>query len=102
MNEQLARASLFSIIEGGHTFWCAEISTHGALTVYNKLLNGGYDPVKYEKLITALRATSGDKVLTEIDQHYARLITPADSDWPEQLNDLAAPPIGLIVNLRKY
>jgi DNA protecting protein DprA len=25
------------------------------------------------------------------------LVTPADEDWPEQLNDLAAPPIGLIV-----
>ena len=97
MNEQLARACLFSIIEGGHTFWCAEISTHGALAVYNKLVNGGYDPIKYEKLITNLRQTNGDKILTEIDKHYARLITPDDEDWPEQLNDLAAPPIGLIL-----
>ena len=97
MNEQLARACLFSIIEGGHTFWCAEISTHGALAVYNKLLNGGYDPIKYEKLITNLRQTDGDKILTEINKHYARLITPDDEDWPEQLNDLAAPPIGLIL-----
>lgn len=97
MNEQLARACLFSIVEGGHTFWCAEISTHGALAVYNKLLNGGYDPIKYEKLITNLRQTDGDKILTEIDKHYARLITPDDKDWPEQLNDLAAPPIGLIL-----
>ena len=97
MNEQLARACLFSIIEGGHTFWCAEISTHGALAVYNKLLNGGYDPIKYEKLITNLRQTNGDKILSEIDKHYARLITPDDEDWPEQLNDLAAPPIGLIL-----
>jgi len=96
MNEQLARACLFSVVEGGHTFWCAEISTHGALAVYNKLLNGGYDPIKYEKLITNLRETNGDKILTEIDKHYARLITPDDEDWPEQLNDLAAPPIGLI------
>ena len=97
MNEQLARACLFSIVEGGHTFWCAEISTHGALAVYNKLLNGGYDPIKYEKLITNLRETNGDKILTEIDKHYARLITPDDEDWPDQLNDLAAPPIGLIL-----
>jgi DNA protecting protein DprA len=97
MNEQLARACLFSIVEGGHTFWCAEISTHGALAVYNKLLNGGYDPIKYEKLITNLRETNGDKILTEIDKHYARLITPDEEDWPEQLNDLAAPPIGLIL-----
>ena len=97
MNEQLARACLFSIVEGGHTFWCAEISTHGALAVYNKLLNGGYDPIKYEKLITNLRETNGDKILAEIDKHYARLITPDDEDWPDQLNDLAAPPIGLIL-----
>ncbi len=55
MNEYLARAALFSIIEGGHTFWCAEISTNGALFVYNKLLNGGYDPIKYEKLINTMR-----------------------------------------------
>lgn len=97
MNEYLARAALFSIIEGGHTFWCAEIFTNGALFVYNKLLNGGYDPIKYEKLINTLRATNGDKVLSEIDKHYARLITPSDDDWPEQLNDLAAPPIGLVL-----
>jgi DNA protecting protein DprA len=97
MNEHLARAALFSTIEGGHTFWCAEISSHGALKVYNKLLNGGYDPIKYEKLITTLRATNSDQILSEIDKHYARLITPADDDWPEQLNDLAAPPIGLII-----
>jgi len=97
MNEQLARACLFSIVEGGHTFWCAEISTHGALAVYNKLLNGGYDPIKYEKLISSLRETNGDRIMTEIDKHYARLITPDDEDWPEQLNDLAAPPIGLIL-----
>ena len=97
MNEQLARAALFSIIEGGHTFWCAEISTNGAHFVYNKLLNGGYDPIKYEKLINTLRATNGDTVLSEIDKHYARLITPSDDDWPEQLNDLAAPLIGLVL-----
>ena len=97
MNEHLARAALLSNIEGGHTFWSAEISTHSPLTVYNKLLNGGYDPIKYEKLISNLRLTNADMLLSEIDKHYARLVTPADEDWPEQLNDLAAPPIGLIV-----
>ncbi|MBU3734762.1 MAG: DNA-protecting protein DprA [Candidatus Planktophila sp.] len=97
MNEELARAVLFSVIEGGHTFWCAEIATQGALAVYDKLLNGGYDPVKYEKLVANLRGASGDKVLTEIDRHFARFICPVDTDWPEQLNDLAAPPIGLIL-----
>ena len=97
MNELDARAILFSLIEGGQAFWSSEISTEGALTVYEKLLRGGYDSIKYEKLISSLRGTSGDQVLSEIDKHQARLITPIDEDWPVQVNDLAAPPIGLII-----
>jgi DNA protecting protein DprA len=97
MNELDARAILFSLIEGGQAFWSSEISTKGALAVYEKLLRGGYDSVKYEKLISSLRGISGDQVLSEIDKHQARLITPIDQDWPVQVNDLAAPPIGLII-----
>ena len=97
MNELFARAILFSVIEGGQSFWSAEISTKGALAVYEKLLKGGYDSIKYEKLLSSLRGINGDQVLSEIDKHHARLITPIDEDWPVQVNDLAAPPIGLIV-----
>jgi DNA protecting protein DprA len=97
MNELDARAILFSLIEGGQAFWSSEISTKCALAVYEKLLRGGYDSVKYEKLISSLRGISGDQVLSEIDKHQARLITPIDEDWPVQVNDLAAPPIGLII-----
>jgi len=97
MNELDARAILFSLIEGGQAFWSSEISTKGALAVYEKLLRGGYDSVKYEKLIRSLRSISSDQVLSEIDKHQARLITPIDQDWPVQVNDLAAPPIGLII-----
>ena len=97
MNELDARAILFSVVEGGQAFWSSEISTKGALAVYEKLLRGGYDPIKYEKLISSLRGISGDQVLSEIDKHQARLITPIDEDWPVQVNDLAAPPIGLII-----
>jgi DNA processing protein len=97
MNELEARAILFSVIEGGQAFWSSEISTKGALAVYEKLLHGGYDSIKYEKLISSLRGISGDQVLSEIEKHQARLITPIDQDWPVQVNDLAAPPIGLII-----
>jgi DNA processing protein len=48
-------------------------------------------------LISSLRRINGDQVLAEIDKHQARLITPIDDDWPNQLNDLAAPPLALIV-----
>jgi DNA protecting protein DprA len=97
MNEIDARAILFSAIEGGQVFWSSEISTKGALAVLEKLLRGGYDSIKHEKLITSLRGISGDQVLSEIDKHQARFITPIDQDWPVQVNDLAAPPIGLII-----
>ena len=97
MNELFARAILFSAIEGGQAYWSSEISSSGALAVYEKPLSGGYDSIKYEKLISSLRRINGDQVLAEIDKHQARLITPIDDDWPNQLNDLAAPPLALIV-----
>jgi DNA protecting protein DprA len=97
MNELLARVALFSAIEAGHPFWSSEISTQSALTVYEKLLSGGYDSIKNEKLISTLHQISPDQVLTEIDKHDARMITPIDEEWPVQVNDLAAPPIGLIL-----
>lgn len=97
MNELLARAALFSAIEAGHPFWSSEISTQSALVVYKRLLSGGYDSIKNEKLIFALGQISADQVLTDIDKYQARLITPIDDDWPKQVNDLAAPPIALIL-----
>ena len=97
MSELLARAALFSAVEGGHTFWSREIYDFGALHVYQKLMNGGYDPIKYEKLISEIREMQGDQVIEKIAQCGARLLTPLDDDWPEQVNDLANPPIALIV-----
>jgi DNA protecting protein DprA len=97
MNELLARAALFSAIEGGHTFWSREIYSNSALYVYEKLMNDGYDSIKYEKLIAELKLHSGEQVIAKVAEHHARLITPLDADWPHQLNDLLAPPIALII-----
>ena len=38
-----------------------------------------------------------DKALTEIADIGAQFISPIDSNWPPQLNDLAVPPLGLLV-----
>jgi DNA protecting protein DprA len=97
MSELLARAALFSAIEGGHTFWSREIYSNSALYVYEKLLNNGYDRIKYEKLIAEIKLHTGEQVLERIAQHAVRFVTPLDVDWPIQVNDLIAPPIGLIV-----
>jgi DNA protecting protein DprA len=97
MKEIVARAALFSAIEGGHSFWSREIYSNGAVYVYEKLINQGYDSIKYEKLITEIQQHTGEQVLERIAHHHVRLITPSDDDWPVQVNDLIAPPIALIV-----
>ena len=97
MNDLMARAALFSVIESGHKFWSQEIFKLGALDVHEKLIKGEYGLIKHEKLVSALQLTSGEKILELISTHGAQLLTPQDLDWPEQLNDLANPPIALVV-----
>ena len=79
MNELLARAALFSAIEGAHTFWSREIYSNSALYVYEKLMNNGYDSIKFEKLIAELKLHSGEQVLAKVAENHARLLNPTGS-----------------------
>jgi len=97
MSELMARARLFAAIEGGSTFWAREISSNGASYVLNRVLNSGYDPIKYARTIEKLKSISGDELLQSISQSGATFLTPHDSTWPQSVNDLAAPPIALVV-----
>lgn len=92
-----ARLALFANIEGGHTFWSSQISERGALVVYEKLLKEGYDRIKFEKLITNLKATKIDQIKDSLTNTGSIFLTPESPEWPETLNDLGAPPIGLVV-----
>lgn len=97
MKDLISRAALFNAIEAGHKFWSQEIFEYGPLDVYEKLINGGYGPNKHEKLISVLQLTSGEKVLETISTRGVKFLTPQDLEWPEQLNELANPPIALVV-----
>lgn len=97
MNERLARLALFSVIEGGDTFWSQEITMHGALSVYKKLQGAGYTSAKSSKVLERLRALDLLVVEKSIESAGAVFITPDSVEWPLQLKDLAAIPIGLIV-----
>jgi len=97
MNEAQARLALFSVIEGGHTFWSNEITTNGATHVHKKLLASGYDSVKYGKTMQALREVNYEEIAARIESAGAEFITPHSPNWPVALNDLAAIPIGLVV-----
>ena len=97
MNEREARAILFSAIEGGHPFWSQEIFAGSALIIYEKIRNGAYDAIKFDKLITALKTTSADQVLSSITAAHADFIIPGDAMWPLAVEELTTPPIGLVV-----
>ena len=97
MSELISRARLFSAVEGGSTFWAREVFTNGSTYVLERALNGGYDPVKYARTIEKLRASSADQLLQSISDAKATFLTPADSTWPQSVNDLAAPPIALVI-----
>lgn len=96
MNEREARAVLFSAIEGGHPFWSQEIFTHGAVKVITKLQDGGYEAIKFEKLIHSIPTISSDQVLSAIESTHSQFIVPGDAMWPSAVEDLANPPIALI------
>ena len=97
MKEIQTRLALFAAIEGGHVFWSQEIATYCSDHVYEKLIEGGYDGVKYGKTIDRLRTINVKEIVKSIDSAGAIFLTPDMEQWPDQLNELAAPPIGLVV-----
>ncbi|CAN2189136.1 Smf Predicted Rossmann fold nucleotide-binding protein involved in DNA uptake [Candidatus Nanopelagicaceae bacterium] len=97
MNDLNARLALFASIEAGTSFWSHEISTHGALDVYTRLKSGGYDRIKYAGVIEKVETLDTPALLTHIRGLSAEFITPESHEWPQQVNDLGVPPIGLIV-----
>ena len=92
-----ARAILFSCIEPGHFFWSAEISAHGPLKVLESILSASYPAEKTRVIITSIRAADVGQILYEIEKAGAQFLTPEHEHWPEGVNQLVNPPIGLVV-----
>ncbi len=97
MKDSQSRLALFAAIEGGHIFWSQEITTYGPDHVYRKLMEGGYDGIKFGKIIDRLRAVKIDEIMKSIESAGAVFLSPEMEQWPEQLNELVSPPIGLVV-----
>ena len=98
MSILLARAQLFSAIEGGSVAWAEEISKLGPIEVRERIIFGHYGRLHSGlKISERLKQTSGEEVLTQITKAGAFILTPEDIDWPVSLNDLAAPPIALLI-----
>lgn len=97
MNVLEARAILFASIEGGSSFWSREIDVLGPIGVVDRARAGGYDLVKFEKTLHKLNTSNPSQILEKIVRSGGTFITHESPFWPQQLDDLVAPPIGLVV-----
>lgn len=95
--EKSARLELFAAIEGGSNFWTSEIISQGAIQVLHSIKDGFYRSSKGEKTLSQIHPGGVDALSALIDSAGGLFITPEDLEWPSQLNDLAAAPIGLVV-----
>lgn len=92
------RLALFSAIEGGSRFWSEEISRKGVIRVYEELIGDFYQGKRNsaEKIASRLKSVDCEKLSEEILKAGGLFLSPEDETWPRALNDLVAPPIGLI------
>ena len=76
MTELVARARLFAAVEGGSTFWSREVFSNGASYVLDRVLSGGYDPIKYARTIEKLKLSNADELLQSLSNAGATFLTP--------------------------
>ncbi len=96
-SEKAARLELFAAIECGNTFWGSEIALLGAEETLARIKDGFYRSSKAEKALSHLDPDGAPALLEKIHNAGGEFIVPSDQPWPAQLNDLATPPIGLVV-----
>lgn len=95
------RLALLAAIEPGTHFWTREIFTYGVEAVHTKIVERGYDPIKYANIIEKVSKFDADSEFTKISAAGAHLLTPEDLDWPIRVDDLESPPIALIIKGRR-
>lgn len=96
MNSKLR---LFQAIEPGEKFWINEISIHGADTVLERLIGDAYENGKRStaRIKNRLAERSFESLEDELNKSGGEFITSESKNWPHALNDLLAPPIGLVI-----
>ncbi|CAN2189418.1 Smf Predicted Rossmann fold nucleotide-binding protein involved in DNA uptake [Candidatus Nanopelagicaceae bacterium] len=94
---KIQRLALFNAIEAGNTYWARQVNEFGIAMVYEHLALGVYDASKYGAITQSINAFNADESLAAIAQSGGIFITPEDLSWPTRVNQLAIPPLGLIV-----
>jgi len=93
----LQRLALFNAIECGNQYWNQQIIEFGIETVYEHLYLGVYSNEKYGRIVEKVQSFNADRAFTSIDESECTFLTPDDSRWPQLVDDLPCPPIGLLV-----
>ncbi len=93
-----ARLRLFDAIEPGDLFWTGELDRWGDNELINRVLGGAYNGTKRSanRIISKLKERPIEVLVGEIVESGGIFLTKEDKQWPHQLDDLIAPPIGLI------
>jgi DNA processing protein len=97
VNEREVRLALFCAIEGGATFWGREIAQYGVDEIYQRLTTHSYDPIKSATIFEKFDSHNATQTFAAIEAAKGQFLIPGDSNWPTKLDDLAVPPIGIIV-----
>jgi DNA processing protein len=94
---KMQRLALFSAIEAGNSYWSRQINEFGIPMVYEHLALGVYDSIKFGKITEQILEFIPEKALDAISESGGVFITPEDLCWPTRVNQLATPPLALIV-----
>jgi len=94
--DEIARLTLLATIEGNSRFWHGEVERLGAEKVVEDIADGRYLDGRSSgpRITDAMRELSTEKLIESMEG--LELFTPSSPDWPEQLNQLLAPPFALI------
>ncbi len=92
--ERCAAAVLSELIEPGQLELYALVVEHGAAAALDRLLAAG-GPVQLSRTVSTKLGrrdpyVRGAELITQAQRCGARLLTPQDAQWPQQLTDLAA------------
>ncbi len=97
-SEESARLLLMATIEGGSPFWTKEVKECGAPSVVDRLIDGFYLGGKNssDRISAHIKTLDVEILRKKISDAGCDLLTPFSQEWPTQVDDLLAPPFGLI------
>ena len=95
-DDEIARLTLLATIEGNSRFWHGELERLGAPALVAGIRDGRYVESRSsgKRISDVMQQVSTQQLIDSLEG--LELFTPQSPDWPEQLNQLLAPPFALI------